>query len=638
MTERKDDSPAPPSPESSFSTPENFNPPANELRRIAELATRLLDVPLAGIFIRNNGNTVHLSADPDGDRPWDSLPLIESTLSDPTKPTIVENTTNDTRIDEDGITVSEDTYRTYAGFPFKTDECGNGVVYVMGRTPKEFSSDERNNLQLLSQQARDLLAIARNENEPETSPRTPRPREELKKTKRKFRDLIEQAPLAFLLSNEEFEITQVNQIACEKLGYDREELLGKTLVDINPNYDSKQDIHDVVDDMEPGEIDSFESTHQRKDGTIFPVSIHTRVTRPEMDGRLMCWVRDISGIRDREKTLRKTRNRLRKIIKTAPVAITGINPDGVVEVWNPAAEELFGWSRDEAIGRNLPIVPDDLKDEHETLRQKAIEGEGVENIETRRRTKSGDEIDVLLSTATVKDREANPEIALGIIQDISELKNTQQQLEQALDEKANLLREVHHRVKNNLQIIKSMINLHERQDESKPKNIMDECRDRIQTMAMIHDMLYQSEDLARLPFPGYVDELVSTILRLNDYTSASTEVDLDIEPSIELPLSEAFPCGLIIHELVSNSCKHAFSDDGVNKLRLQLDKTNGNLLLRVSDNGPGFPEDFDPNSIDSVGFDILTSLVEYELGGTIEISNDEMTTVEIRFELDEETP
>jgi two-component sensor histidine kinase len=155
-------------------------------------------------------------------------------------------------------------------------------------------------------------------------------------------------------------------------------------------------------------------------------------------------------------------------------------------------------------------------------------------------------------------------------------------------------------------------------------------------MAMIHDMLYQSEDLSRLPFRGYVDELVSTILRLNNYTNASTEVDLEIDPSVELPLSEAFPCGLVIHELVSNACKHAFKDEGKNQLQLELHKTNGTLRLRVSDNGPGFPENFDPESIDSIGFDISTSLVKYELGGSIDISNDMMTTVEIQFELTDE--
>jgi two-component sensor histidine kinase len=155
-------------------------------------------------------------------------------------------------------------------------------------------------------------------------------------------------------------------------------------------------------------------------------------------------------------------------------------------------------------------------------------------------------------------------------------------------------------------------------------------------MAMIHDMLYQSEDLSRLPFRGYVDELVSTILRLNNYTNASTEVDLEIDPSVELPLSEAFPCGLVINELVSNVCKHAFNDEGENQLQLELHKTNGTLRLRVSDNGPGFPENFDPENIDSIGFDILTSLVKYELGGSIDISNDTMTTVEIQFELTDE--
>lgn len=216
---------------------------------------------------------------------------------------------------------------------------------------------------------------------------------------------------------------------------------------------------------------------------------------------------------------------------------------------------------------------------------------------------------------------------------------TQRELEEttiSLEEKEVLLEEIHHRVKNNMQVISSIIRLHTANDFNKStREIMEDCQNRIQSMAMVHDMLYRSEDLAEISFDRYVNELVETVIRFNKIPGDSVDVSLEIDPSLNLSLSQAIPCGLIINELVSNSCEHAFEEDRRNRLVVEFTEDGEELVLRVRDNGPGFPEGVGTDSSDSIGFEILRALGEYELNGELEFRSEPMTTVELTFRLDD---
>lgn len=216
---------------------------------------------------------------------------------------------------------------------------------------------------------------------------------------------------------------------------------------------------------------------------------------------------------------------------------------------------------------------------------------------------------------------------------------TQEELERtalSLEEKETLLQEIHHRVKNNMQIISSIISLHDRHaDEKSTDRIMEECQNRIQSMAMVHDMLYQSNNLAELSFDDYVRELVNSVLRYNHIPRRTVDLTLDVEGDLEISLSQAVPCGLILNELVSNACEHAFDTDRENRLIVELKEREEGLILRVKDNGPGFPEGMSLRETDSVGFDIVRALGNYELDGSLDFYSEPMTTVELTFQLDD---
>lgn len=214
---------------------------------------------------------------------------------------------------------------------------------------------------------------------------------------------------------------------------------------------------------------------------------------------------------------------------------------------------------------------------------------------------------------------------------------TKRQLQEAalsLEEKETLLREIHHRVKNNMQIISSIINLHKNQDSGKSNDrVMQECQNRIQSMAMVHDMLYQSNNLAELSFDEYVEQLVGSILNFNNIPGDSVDVTINVPSYLDISLSQAVPCGLIINELVTNACEHAFERTRENELIVEFKETPEGYELRVRDNGPGLPDDLDLDSVDSVGLDIVRALSNYELQGDLRISSEPMTTVELSFQL-----
>jgi two-component sensor histidine kinase/putative methionine-R-sulfoxide reductase with GAF domain len=205
-----------------------------------------------------------------------------------------------------------------------------------------------------------------------------------------------------------------------------------------------------------------------------------------------------------------------------------------------------------------------------------------------------------------------------------------QRLEASLQEKEVLLKEVHHRVKNNLQIISSLLSLQSKyiMDE-RDFDIFRESRDRVKSMSLAHERLYQSPDLAQIDFAEYIRDLVAHSFR--SYRDRSALITLRIDADDVSPgLDTAIPCGLIINELVSNALKHAFPDNRKGEIRIGLHSENGQTILTVSDDGVGFPADLDFRDTDSLGLQLVTTLVE-QLEGSIELDNREGTVFKVTF-------
>lgn len=212
-----------------------------------------------------------------------------------------------------------------------------------------------------------------------------------------------------------------------------------------------------------------------------------------------------------------------------------------------------------------------------------------------------------------------------IAYDITERKEIDQQIREALKEKEVLLQEVHHRVKNNLQVISSMLNL-QRRFISDPLmlNILEESQNRISTMSFIHESLYQNSDFSSISFSSYLERLANNLI--HSYSKISCEVDLVTQlDDIHINLKQAIPCGLIVNELVSNSLKYAFLDRAHGKLTLRVEQKGEEIEIEVSDDGVGLPEGFSFESNDSLGVYLVQALTE-QIDGVLIVNNNSTTS------------
>jgi PAS domain S-box-containing protein len=219
-----------------------------------------------------------------------------------------------------------------------------------------------------------------------------------------------------------------------------------------------------------------------------------------------------------------------------------------------------------------------------------------------------------------------------VVQDITDKKNDEQHIKQSLLEKESLLKEIHHRVKNNMQVISSLLSLQSNYiTDPHALEVFGESQQRVQSMALIHEKLYRSDDLAHIDFSEYIQDLTSSLFSSYMISTDSIKLEFAVE-SVFLSIHRAIPCGLIINELVSNSLKHAFPDpqkQGEIKISFQLDEDKLHTLS-IKDNGIGLPNGFDIENAESMGLR-LVSILSNQLNATLEITNGMGTEYKLRF-------
>lgn len=213
---------------------------------------------------------------------------------------------------------------------------------------------------------------------------------------------------------------------------------------------------------------------------------------------------------------------------------------------------------------------------------------------------------------------------------IAERKVAEDRIKASLNEKEVLMREIHHRVKNNLQVVSSMLNLQARiTKDTVAIDVLSESRNRIEVMALIHSQLYESENLSEINMKKFVDKL------LLNYSVRDTKITKSVSViDHPFPISIATPIGLIINELLSNVLKHAFDNRKEGKIEVIINKSEKNTInLTISDDGIGLPEGFDINITKTLGLRLVKILVEHQLQGILEVISKEGTTSNIEFDM-----
>lgn len=342
-----------------------------------------------------------------------------------------------------------------------------------------------------------------------------------------------------------------------------------------------------------------------------------------------------------ESALRVSEAKFRRLVDSNIVGVIISDFSGNIKEANNAFLQMIGYTREELVSGKIrwrEITPDEyLPKDQRAIEQINCSG-ACAPFEKEYIRKDGSRIPILLGCALL---EGAQDTAICFALDLSERKQAENQLKASLHEKEVLLKEIHHRVKNNMQVICSLLNL-QCASISDPKTLelLQEGQNRVASMALVHEQLYESEDLARIDFADYIQNLAANLLSSYDVSSDAIALKINVD-NVLLSVDAAIPCGLMINELVSNSLKYAFplipqgglrvSPGNQGEIRIDFHAENDNHLhLTVSDNGIGFPQHLDFQNTETLGLQLVTALTS-QLSGTIKLERNMGTKFKITF-------
>lgn len=327
-----------------------------------------------------------------------------------------------------------------------------------------------------------------------------------------------------------------------------------------------------------------------------------------------------------------SRSYLENIIQSMREMLIVVDPELRIQHVNQAACAELKFTQEDLNGRSFEelFMVDGIPD------KKRLPETLSPGIECFMQTGEGTRIPVHCSAAQMKDDGEVLEGYVCVASNISRQKEAEERLVASLREKELLLKEVHHRVKNNLQVISSLLNLQARElEDPDTVRLFQESQGRVRSMALIHEQLYRSNDLARIDFAAYVQDLVGHLKQTLGSESVPVRFHLDIEP-LPLSLDLAIPCGMIVNELVSNAQKHAFPNGEEGEIHVEFTGQSGSYRLTVADNGVGIQEELATAEDSSLGLKVVQALTR-QIHGDLELEHDQGTAFIIRFNPEKDT-
>jgi len=326
----------------------------------------------------------------------------------------------------------------------------------------------------------------------------------------------------------------------------------------------------------------------------------------------------------------------RRVVEWAPSAMVMVDARGIIVLVNAETERVFGYQRGDLIGRSVELlVPQKFSGHHAGYREGFFANPIPRPMGSGRdlyaRHADGSEFPVEIGLNPIETE--GGQMVLASIVDITERKRAQERLEKALEEKTVLLNELHHRVKNNLQMISSLLNLQAgNTDDPRLREALKESQNRVKAMGLTHQLLYEHKDFSRVDLGEYLGRLAQLLVSAYRDRGRGIVLDLVLPPEKHyVGLDRAIPCGLTVNELVTNAFKHAFPHDRHGTITLALAAAGeDDIVLTVADDGIGLPANFEMKLVKSLGLQLVPLLVE-QLQGTLAVTGGSGSCFSLRF-------
>jgi len=463
----------------------------------------------------------------------------------------------------------------------------------------------------------------------------------LKESEAKFRNIFENIQDVYYETSLDGTILEISpSIALLGGGqYAREDLLGKTILDFYADPEERDAF--LAQLQKEGRLADYEVTLRNRDNTLIPCSLTCRIFfdaagRPE---KIVGSVRDIGERKKAEArteaalaALRENEAIFDQFMKNSPVFMFFKDENIRAVRLSANYEKMLGMPVENALGKTMDdLFPSEFA--------KKIVADDKRILEEGRQITIDEDLNGRYYT-TIKfpiHVEGKPRHLAGFTIDITERKMAELKTKEALEalrvslrEKELLLQEVHHRVKNNLQIISSLFSLEAEHTGEETRRILKRGQTRIRSISLVHEKLYRAADLSRIDLPGYIKSLATHLFHVYLVDAGKIRLETDFE-EVSLDINSAIPCGLILNELISNALKHAFPESRTGVIRIRLARVaGGSVELEVSDDGVGIPESLDVRNPEGFGFQIINLLVG-QLEARLSLDRRDGTTFTLRF-------
>ena len=442
-----------------------------------------------------------------------------------------------------------------------------------------------------------------------------------------YRDLFDSISDAIYLVNDDGIILGANEGTRLTFGYQIEELIGEHYKKLSaPGKFQPDRLMQIKKEKGKGSV-KLEGWGKKLNGEVFPTELLVNSGVYFDQEVLIIIEQDVSERKLAEEELKKRQHLLNDLFNTSPLGIALLNSHNEVIEINKGFEHLFGYESLEIEGLELDrvIVPDEFMEHALELTKTPV----VEEVATKRITKSGELIDVIIYAVPIIIDEKMM-YKYGIYVDITDRRKAEEEVKKSLKEKEVLLAEIHHRVKNNLAVITGLLELQSYSSgDENAKKILRDSQMRIRSIALVHEKLYDNDNFSEIKVQDYIKELSTTIQQTMGVDAISVDISFNLE-DIALPITQAIPCGLLLNEVLTNSFKHAFKGREKGKVDISFKEKDEKLCFCIKDNGIGIDSDLKPAKGSSLGMKLIRTLTK-QLNAEMNVSSEEGSLFEFTF-------